>query len=304
MEQNIAELIKTIRSCFNFNIIKYKTLNNIKNYILEKKFNALDKIQIQVKPQNNICIPNIDTILNNNLSYFYTTLLEKIPYVNIELLNNNIKTLTITEVKKFINKFIIGYYRTTTNSIKILKSSRKSFLFHEILHMSSSYYDKQNNIIYSGLSQTKDSKNIGIGLNEGYTEIICSRLFNTDNKVYYLEKNICKMLEKLVDSKTLERCYFNADLLSIIVELSKYDIRENIILMIQKIDYINELNRNKDNILNIELINETLNDIYSTIINCYIRKSTIYNIPKDTINKDLSELNKMCILKTQNKKRL
>ena len=78
------------------------------------------------------------------------------------------------------------------------------------------------------------------------------------------------MLEKLVDSKTLERCYFNADLLSIIVELSKYDARENIILMIQKIDYVNELNRNKDNILNIELINETLNDIYSTIINCYI----------------------------------
>ena len=78
----------------------------------------------------------------------------------------------------------------------------------------------QDGIIYSGLSE----QNIGIGLNEGYTELLAKRYFDkSNNNGYIFETQIAKLLELIIGQEKMESYYFNANLYGLIEELRKYN---------------------------------------------------------------------------------
>ena len=56
-----------------------------------------------------------------------------------------------------------------------------SSLNHELLHLLSSYYDKEKDILYSGFEQTSKSGNMGEAFNEGYTAVSYTHLYTIFN---------------------------------------------------------------------------------------------------------------------------
>ena len=103
-------------------------------------------------------------------------------FEDLTILINNINTLKI-HCKSFkilnliFNTNYAGEYDTITNTININDEEIKKDIFHELLHMASSFY--KNGVVFSGFSQLRFSS-IGDGLNEGYTELLCRRYFVKD----------------------------------------------------------------------------------------------------------------------------
>lgn len=138
----------------------------------------------------------------------------------------------------------------------------------EFLHLASSYYDKENKTAFCGFRQ----KSIGSGINEGYTELLASRIYNEDNKItaYYEEVKIAKLLEFFFDNpKDIENLYFNCNLSGLISYLENYAERSEIIKILLDIDYINSLSTS---IGNLSSISKYL-DIQITLYNWFVAKN-------------------------------
>lgn len=138
---------------------------------------------------------------------------------NLTIFYNNINTVLINQGKKNIfNPFIVAEYDAPKNIVLLGNNHYINSLFHELLHMASTIF--QDGIIYSGLSE----QNIGIGLNEGYTELLAKRYFDkSSNNGYIFETQIAKLLELIIGQEKMESYYFNANLYGLIEELRKYN---------------------------------------------------------------------------------
>lgn len=115
-------------------------------------------------------------------------------------------------------------------------------LYHELLHMSSTIIDNENKISYSGFYQTTkcDNKEIGIALDDAYTEILLSRLFKINEKYlsYEYEISITRIIEEIITKDKMINLYFTANLYDLIRILEEYNSRENIINFILELDKI------------------------------------------------------------------
>ena len=157
---------------------------------------------------------------------------------NLKTVYQNLKTLKLQRKPFFAIVGIAGLYTYDKNKIEY---SKKSSLSHEFLHCASSYYDTETKIKYSGFHQVFDGISIGKALNEGYTEILTSRIYNK-NKItsYKLETNMVKLLELFFeDPKELEKLYFNHDLLGFVKYMEQFASRDEIINIILKMDKVN-----------------------------------------------------------------
>lgn len=138
---------------------------------------------------------------------------------------------------------IKGFYDSNKNEMCYASSKAVG---HEVLHMFSTMYDEivaiydsKNKIILSGFSQTKGSVSIGKGINEGYTELLASRIFNKNGKVncYHKEVKIARLLELFFDdSKDMSNMYFSCDLPGLIHHLEAFASRDEIMNFIQDVD--------------------------------------------------------------------
>ncbi len=158
---------------------------------------------------------------------------------NLQALYRNIKTAKISKQNPLTALYYSGLYNSKTNEIKYL--TEKS-VGHELLHLASSYYDQKAKTSYIGFKQAKDSVYIGQGLNEGYTELLASRIYNEKNKItaYHKEAKIAKLFEYFFDDpKEMENYYFNHDLPGFIHHMEKYTSRQNVINTLLDIDEIN-----------------------------------------------------------------
>lgn len=157
---------------------------------------------------------------------------------NLQALYRNIKTVAIENQSFFTSLCYDGIYNSRTNQIKY---RTKNAFGHELLHMASTYYDKETNIGYVGFKQSNNKSYIGQGLNEGYTELLTSRIYN-NNKIttYYKEAKIARLLEFFFDDpKEMEKYYFNHDLPGFIHHMEQYTSRDNIIKLLLDMDHIN-----------------------------------------------------------------
>ncbi len=178
-----------------------------------------------------------------------------IKYFNQSFFYNNLKTLKIKRSKnlKMLNIYV-NQYTPVDNAIYI---TDENALFHELNHVSSSYYDGDD---YSGLSQNE----FGTGLNEGYTELLMERYYQfTDS--YCVEKRIAINLEKIIGREKSEECYYTANLYDFIEELKQYDTEENILKFINYVDIMSSL-----------IDNSILNKVYYHILVNSMKKINLY----------------------------
>ena len=90
------------------------------------------------------------------------------------------------------------------------KEESKKILYHELLHALTSF--KCKNLLISGFHH----KNIGQGINEGYTDLITNRLLNIseyDYKIGYpYESIVSNIVEFIIGKEKMYSLYFNGDL--------------------------------------------------------------------------------------------
>lgn len=218
---------------------------------------------------------NIDIKYREYVNYFYRKLKLGIGDKYLDLFFNNIGDVKIKKnvlmgiVYDTIHSFTYASYDITKNSIFLYRNKfSSSDLYHELLHLSSSFYLPNKNICYCGLSQNNDSMSIGTAINEGYTEYLCSLLFGIDNNSYYqYEMVVIQLLELIVGPNNMKDIYFSGDtygLFNILLDLNSFSRVRN---FFSKTDYI--LDKRKGNIINKEKINKYMFDVNFFLIDTY-----------------------------------
>ncbi len=256
-----------------------KTPNiNIKNKIINNhnKFNVSDYYLLKV------FINTLENNFNNeNLAFLYHNL-------------ENLQILSIDDLKKLsrsiTNKTMATY--DAINNIIYLNKKRNLTIFHELFHVSSSYFDKEKNTIYSGFSQIKKNNFIGKGLTEGYTQYLTEKYFQDNYNLlssYPYEKGISKNIEYIIGNTNMESLYLNANLLGLINSLNQYNNIDNIYKFIYNIDFImHYLEQDKISNYATNILIKKLKEINVFLIETYINKILIdYNniSPKESNEK-------------------
>ena len=221
----------------NLNIKKlalYQIMPIFTKYDLKSKMFAKFK-QEDIEKLNKI-VDNIQKE-NTQIYIFSIKLLENIDINNLRNFIHNIPT-TIINYHKSSNTFpIAGTYDRKNNTIEIYRDKNNITLYHELLHASSASY------IYNaiGFKTQINGITIGKGLNEGYTELLNNRLFNTKSKSYLYLQKLAKLIEKFyLDKEEMVEDYFNADLLRLFGELLKSMSIEEAVDIIVELDQFTE----------------------------------------------------------------
>ncbi len=159
---------------------------------------------------------------------------------NLKTIYNNLQTAKVD--KKFPYIIFLGinmsaYYVPRDNTITYF--SPKS-LGHEFLHLASSSYDEKRKLIFSGFMQRSSEFSIGRGINEGYTELLASKIYNEGEVRAYTRKvKIARLLELFFDDpKDMEKLYFNHDLPELIHYLEGFAKRDEIIKFLIEVDHM------------------------------------------------------------------
>lgn len=206
----------------------YKIIKNNKNKILDKEF---IKINNNIKGKFYKYLYNFSKTLHNNLTH-----------CNLDNFYNNVKEIKIKEnYSKFKGFITYASYFVKDNKIVLYNPNYENTLSHELLHMASTK-KINSNLILSGFGIIDFDKNekYGILLNEGYTEYLNGKYFNSAN-VYKTHIGFVKQLEKIIGENLMEQMYFNADLKGLINELIKYNnTKEEIIEFIVNADTIHK----------------------------------------------------------------
>lgn len=211
---------------------KRTSLKKLSNY--ENKLLVDDKVI-----RENIEKIKEDKIFFGDISKIRTYLDTLIKYLDDEdkrLLYINLKTLNVKNNPLNSNLGLAGYYDVLENK---LSYSTRSSLGHELIHMASAF--KFDDYVLCGFKQRKDKFEIGRGINEGYTELLTSRLFSRGNvEVYKNEVKIMRLIEKFFDDpKELSHLFFNCNLPGLVKHLEKFSSRDEVISLILDIDKIN-----------------------------------------------------------------
>ena len=270
-----------------------------------------------------------DPILQELVDIFIRTLEININVYNLNAMYNNLSTLRIENkhsIRKILSRIITDYmingeYYLYENIISILPLINKNIiskyigiskeeyivnLYHELLHMSSTIIDKYNKIAYSGFYQTNkyDNEEIGVALDDAYTEMLLYRLFNISKEYtsYEYEISITKIIEEIVSVDTMTNLYFNANLYDLVSILSKYSNKKDIINFILDLDEIYILQehskKNKSNIIRCH--HRIINFITDIYFNKLKEDITLNNITRevyiDKINNCLNIINNLYIM--------
>ncbi len=189
---------------------------------------------------------NIDIKYRKQVEDFYRILSLNVKTEYLNAFFNNIKNVRIKK-SVLIGLFYSAIHDGTYASYDITKN--KIFLYqeelsgvdfyHELLHLSSSIRNPKNNMYYCGFSQNSSKTTLGNAINEGYTEYLCSNIFEVDNDSYYqYEMIVAKLLEMIVGKNNMQKLYFNADLYNLVNLLTNVNTLLRIKNFLFKTDYI------------------------------------------------------------------
>lgn len=151
-------------------------------------------------------------------------------------LNNLYSNLKNVKIKKNFLLLLMGIKGQYSSDKNILSYSINGSIEHEIIHLASAHYDKENNICQSGFINYEKKLTFGRAINEGYTDLIARRLFGKRTMFYNEEVRLTKFIELLFDKKELEGFYFNNDIINLINILGIYFGREGAIKFILSFD--------------------------------------------------------------------
>ncbi len=148
---------------------------------------------------------------------------------DVRLARHNYSTLKLKYSKELLKTGAVGTYDGTKNIIKYVKNNA-TILGHEMLHMASYMYDPSTNTHYHGFMQQRGDAIIGTGLNEGYTELMNSRLF-TNGKITSYKRlvRIVKLLEDFFPNpQIVSHYYFTCNFPAFAQNLSRYCTQEEL----------------------------------------------------------------------------
>lgn len=247
--------------------------------IINSSYTKFDNLEIQT------IVETFRNILENNfkeedLYMFYrniSTLKIKQKHIILEFINSLFKETRIT-----------GLYHLYKNEISVLPIQNNTFInkyigidmeeyiasmYHELLHMSSTILDKEKNTVFSGFYQIGNT-NIGIALDDGYTELLLHRHFNIKKEyiTYLYEYMIAKNIERIITKEKMTSLYFKADLYNLIGILEEYSNitdTENFIKDLDTLYFLEDYSSQfKEDIIHYH------NKISEYIINTYKKKLT------------------------------
>lgn len=250
------QMIKTI--CYLISSISFGiSVNNLVVWPLSrmKKAKSINKSKLQKISMYDGYLINQECLLDNASLSDRNAALEReivqalkpildeiIEYVveeNLNLMYTNLKTVKIETLKRNLSS-LQGDYKPYLNVVTFKKVYA---LIHELLHLSSSYYDEIKKIAEVGFHQINydDGAEVGRGLNEGFTELLSSRIDDCKPETYIWLVRIARLFELFFDNpRDMERLYFNHNLPGFIHYMEKFMPRDklmNILLRLDKMYY-------------------------------------------------------------------
>jgi hypothetical protein len=134
----------------------------------------------------------------------------------------------------------LGYYNSEFNCIVLERYDDPDFdedvnqtLLHELFHMAST--KKIGDTLVTGLEIPGE---IGFALNEGYTELLTKKYFS-NKKVSDKNSFLAAGIESIVGSEKMQEFFINANFNGLVMELSKYSSREDVLKLIYAMDNYN-----------------------------------------------------------------
>ena len=226
----------------NFNLRPHKNKKIKKVKLppeLQAKFNEAEFRGIASKEIKDAVNEFLEVLTNNFPREILTNFYNNIHDMQIHMTDYKLKNI-------FHKIEFNGSFNAKTNTIKLNKNEQNyEAIFHELFHMASTV--SLDNDIYSGFRQHKtyNSKDdIGVGINEGYTQALTERYFGHIEGIKYsypFETFIACLIEEVIGQDKMAKYYFNANLYGLIDELSKYNLPNNVMKFIYNLDFLNKI---------------------------------------------------------------
>lgn len=168
----------------------------------------------------------------------------------------------------FRNELLIADYSITSNKINLYaRHNIENSIYHELLHMASSIYDKEKEVRKSGFFEGTKEYSVGYGIDEGYTEYLNIKYFSSERKCYLYEIIISRLVELIVSKNKMQKLYFKADLVGLCSSLAGYSTEKSVKNFIFKSDYILD---NGYSIMKTQQVNRYRLDINHYLANTYV----------------------------------
>ena len=265
---------------------------------------TLDVSKVQIKDHEKI-FEKVQRVYKEENKEFmehlnkYEDFLNSKPHINKEFYNKNISEATIMYYdNKTQKKYNQG--KTTTSAsfdvilgklyIRLMRGKYIKNIYHELSHLSS--YFKKGDIAYHGFRQmdTNTGYSIGVGINEGFTEVINRTYFEKDSHSYEVAYTIAERHSKIIGLEKMETLYFNADLKGLVDEIMKCGVsKEEVYKFIINLDLYYKIDHEykKNNKFAINALVKCEYELNKFLIKLYVNKKTI---DEPTINiKDLKK---------------
>ena len=190
------------------------TKRKVIDYKLNKKCPREDIVKVKLPPKViSDCYVDISELERRRfgeiLAYFTRVIENSFISLDLDYFYNNIKTLDIKKIRdSFIKNPINGEYLIDANQI-VLYTDCQDTIYHELFHMASSCF--RGNVVYSGFSQDL----VGLGLDEGYTELLTRRYFKQQMHsriTYEDEVKLSSFIEKVIGRAKMESLYLKANI--------------------------------------------------------------------------------------------
>lgn len=227
---------KEAKRQYKFNIDE---LNKYDGYLINKECfldngSLEDKKEAMNKKKLEVLYPYVEALVN------------QVSEENLKLMYKNLKTLKLEKFSKPLMYFLAGAIGVTglySHDKQRIRYAEKDSLGHELLHLCSTYYNKQVGIVECGFAQLKEGNTkkdrvfIGQALTEGYTELLNVRYFKKDKMSYVEYVKIARLFELFFDdSRDMEGFYFHHDLPGFINYMSKFMPYKKVIDVLTTLD--------------------------------------------------------------------
>ncbi len=250
------------------------TKRKVIDYKLNKRYPRENIVKVKLPPRViSDCYVDIAKLERKKfgelLTYFTRVLESNFFNLDLDYFYNNIKTLDIKELRgKILNNHVLGEYLIDTNEI-LLYTDCKNTIYHELFHMASSCF--RGNTAFSGFSQD----DVGIGLDEGYTEFLTRRYFGKSRTFitnYEDQVKLVSFIEKVVGKNKMESLYLKANLKGLLKELRVYLTQDEVVDLVSNIDKLRYLYGVEIKDFSLNLYLDYLRESYLIIFKAFVRK--------------------------------
>lgn len=288
--EELPEIVENLIIGVGVVVIYATTSTLVRRLVINKDYDTKHFKRIRKQPNltqkyNEV---NLDRIHNKEyrdaLKMFSNRMIETLPKSNLINFYNNINKIKIRKSIQPTLTRSVGIYEPVTNEIQLGISQGTlidtNVLFHELIHMASSTY--KNGVTYTGFSQRTHLgySSIGMGLTEGYTQLLTERIHATIPlyEPYIKEIEISHNVEKIIGKKKMQELFFNTNLKGLVDELGRYSSEKETLAFIKKVDFINqyETRARTHSAYQEKLVQEAEKDVYKYLLRTYKTKQEKY----------------------------